>query len=427
MKYNVKIRTEQRKDANGTLITSNVPLFADVTFSGTRMFYFTGHRIDVDRFNPDTEEVRKNSTGREGAIIVQYNEINNRLRDIKASLRLFFQSRNNATKDEIKQLLNTVCNKAVKDPNDLQDSNSFFNVFEYYVREVKISDGRKRSFKSTIKHWSEYEKARGIKLTLQNITPELMRDFERYLRTEGTKPKGNNTIHNIMAMTRAFMNFAKSNLKNTGVKVSYPFGEDGYQVPGEVYGTPIYITRNERDMLYNLRIDNLRLRAIRDIFVFHCLIGCRVGDLKKLTFANIQNGILTYIPTKTKDESPAPVRIPLHTQALEILSRYDLPDGRLLPFVADQNYNDYIKELFELAGLTRIVTRLNPTTGTPEQVRLCDIASSHIARKTFVGNLYGKVDNDIIGSMSGHIPGSKAFARYHDVSEQLQLDAINLL
>lgn len=427
MKYNVKIRAEKRKDKEGNIITSNVPLFADVTFSSTRMFYFTGHRIDADRFNPDSEEVRKNSTGREGVKLVQYNEINNRLRDIKASLHLFFQNRNEATNEQIVTLLDTVCNKAKKDNQAQLDVNNFFSVFEYYVKDIPISDVRKRNIKSTINHWRQYEKAKGIKITFQNITAELLRDFERYLKTGCTTPKGVNTIHKVMAMTRAFLNFAINELKDKGVKVNYPFGKDGYQIPGEVYGTPIYITKAERDMLFNLRIDNLRLCAIRDIFVFHCFVGCRVGDLKTLTNANISNNVLTYIPAKTKDESPAPVRIPLHPQALEILSRYNLPDGRLLPFIADQNYNDYIKELFELAGLTRTVTRLNPTTGTPEQVRLCDIASSHIARKTFVGNLYGKVDNDIIGSMSGHVPGSKAFARYHDVSEQLQQDAINLL
>ena len=44
-----------------------------------------------------------------------------------------------------------------------------------------------------------------------------------------------------------------------------------------------------------------------------------------------------------------------------------------------------------------------------------------------MGNLYGKVDNGIISSMSGHVAGSKAFTRYYDVSKELQQDAINLL
>jgi integrase len=117
----------------------------------------------------------------------------------------------------------------------------------------------------------------------------------------------------------------------------------------------------------------------------------------------------------------------LSNNALEILSRYDYPDGRLLPFITDQRYNTYLKELFRKVEINRIVTRLNPTTGEPEQVKLSDIASSHMARRAFIGNLYGKVDSGIISSMSGHIQGSKAFTRYYNISQELQVKAINLI
>jgi hypothetical protein len=50
-----------------------------------------------------------------------------------------------------------------------------------------------------------------------------------------------------------------------------------------------------------------------------------------------------------------------------------------------------------------------------------------MARRAFIGNLYGKVDSGIISSMSGHIQGSKAFTRYYDVSTELQQQAINLI
>jgi integrase len=98
-----------------------------------------------------------------------------------------------------------------------------------------------------------------------------------------------------------------------------------------------------------------------------------------------------------------------------------------MPFISDQRYNINLKNLFRELKINRIVTRLNPTTGEPEQVPICDIVSSHMARRAFVGNLYGKVDNGIIGSMSGHVAGSKAFTRYYDVSKELQQDAISKL
>ncbi|MFZ4414889.1 MAG: hypothetical protein ACOYOV_17515, partial [Bacteroidales bacterium] len=96
-------------------------------------------------------------------------------------------------------------------------------------------------------------------------------------------------------------------------------------------------------------------------------------------------------------------------------------------FITDQRYNEYLKELFEKVELTRTVTRQHPTTREPEQVRLCDIASSHMARRSFVGNMFGKIDSAIIASMSGHVANSKAFTRYYDVSKELQQQAINLI
>jgi len=239
-------------------------------------------------------------------------------------------------------------------------------------------------------------------------------------------PKGANTIHRFMKTTRAFWNYARQELKVKGIAIGYPFG-DGYKLPGEIYGRPIYISIEERNKLFYAELESERLRNVRDVFIFQCFIGARVGDLCKLTKSNIHNNVLTHIPRKTKDGKPIAVSIPLHAMATEILSRYNIPDNRLLPFISGQRYNEYIKELFEGVGLTRIVTRLNPTTNEEEHVRLCDIASSHMARRAFVGNLYGKVDNGIISSMSGHAPGSKAFTRYYNVSNDLQKDAINKL
>lgn len=438
MKHNVKIAPEKRKDKTGQVIVKNVPLFADIRFAGTRLFYFTGYRIDTERFNTETQEVRKNSSGNEGKRVVQYNLINKRLNAIKAALVLFFQDKDHVTKEQVTTLLDEVCKKS-----DTVDSESpgleFFEMFNSYLNTSKLSTGRKKTMQNVINHWQRYADRRGIKITFEKLTIELLRDFEIYLMEESTKPKsknskelvrspkGRNTTHKILAMTRAYWNFARKELKQKGTVLPQLFGKDGFQLQGEKYGKPIYITSPERDLLFSADIKSERLRRVRDIFVFQCYIGARVGDLCKLTKANIQNNVISFIPRKTKDDKPVTINIPLHQKALEILNRYNIPDGRLLPFITDQRYNDYLKELFEKVGLTRIVTRLNPTTGEQEQVRICDIASSHMARRTFIGNLYGKIESDVIGSMTAHAPGSKAFTRYYNVSPELQERAINIL
>ena len=56
------------------------------------------------------------------------------------------------------------------------------------------------------------------------------------------------------------------------------------------------------------------------------------------------------------------------------------------------------------------------------------MASSHIARRTFIGNLYKKVkDPNLVGALSGYVEGSKAFARYRDIDEDIKKDLVSLL
>ena len=43
-----------------------------------------------------------------------------------------------------------------------------------------------------------------------------------------------------------------------------------------------------------------------------------------------------------------------------------------------------------------------------------------MARRTFIGNIYKKVkDPNLVGALSGHKEGSKAFARYRDIDEEM--------
>ena len=81
-----------------------------------------------------------------------------------------------------------------------------------------------------------------------------------------------------------------------------------------------------------------------------------------------------------------------------------------------------------MAEITRNVEIRNPLTGENEFVPINTIASSHIARRTFIGNAYFKVqDPNLIGKMSGHVEGSKAFKRYRKIEDSTLKDVINLI
>ena len=50
-----------------------------------------------------------------------------------------------------------------------------------------------------------------------------------------------------------------------------------------------------------------------------------------------------------------------------------------------------------------------------------NVASSHLARRCFVGNLYKQVkDPNLVGALSGHKEGSRAFARYREIDEDMK-------
>lgn len=203
---------------------------------------------------------------------------------------------------------------------------------------------------------------------------------------------------------------------------------EGFRNSGESYGVPYYLTIAERDKIAATPMPTEAMERQRDIFIFQCFIGCRVSDLVTLTEKNITDGVLEYVPIKThKKEDTTPARVPLHPTAKALIDKYRGMDrkGRLFPFIAPQKYNNSLKQIFEIAGMTRNVPVRNPLTGNDEMRPLCEVASSHLARRTFVANLYLNVpDPSIISKMSGHSENSEAFSRYRKIEDEILTNAV---
>lgn len=325
---------------------------------------------------------------------------------------------------------------------------TFFEAYEEFVEKRKLSDWRVRAIQVVIRALRRYElyACRTVdshfSLDLDTVTPLVLRDIVEFLRNEHTfcdqypeiyeavpesrrpQPRGQNTINGILTKLRTFFIWANV----VGKTTNNPFRN--YPVEECIYGTPYYITIDERNKIYHTNLTRHPQLAIqRDVFVFQCLIGCRVGDLYKLTRDNLINGAVEYIPRKTKDGHPVTVRVPLNSIAREILNRYaDYTGSSLFPLMAEQQYNKAIKRIFLAAGLKRKVTILNPLTREGEQRPIWEVASSHLARRTFVGNLYKRVkDPNLVGALSGHKEGSRAFARYRDIDDEMKNELVKML
>lgn len=348
----------------------------------------------------------------------------------------------------------------------------FFSLTNEYLSTHKLSESRVKHFNVLVRTLKRYELYRKLSnrrfvLDVHTVSPATLDDFGVFLMKEPDifdehpelydevpyarpkvrknlpvkrgpylnaagetvipgrpKERGMNYVSDMLIRLRSFYVW----LNDNGHTSNDPFKQ--YKIAEIVYGTPIYITTDERKQLAEADMgDDKQLETQRDIFVFQCMIGCRVSDLYKMTYANIIGDCIEYVPRKTRDDRVVTVSVPLIGAAKELIRKYlDENRGTLFPFISEQKYNVYIKAAFRKAGLTRMVTTIDQRTRQNVQVPICDLASSHMARRTFIGNVYKSVkDPAIVGAMSGHKDGSRAFARYRDIDMDIKRDAVSVL
>ena len=338
----------------------------------------------------------------------------------------------------------------------------FLDAYDEFVEEQfkngVIGDVRKKTYGTGYGLWDRMERWQEKRYKLNEITTDVIYAFRNFIINEcdlwrvdengkyvpksryksiykgyeyvlkrGVEKRSLNYVINQIKYVKAFWHWLLRVKRARLEDVFLTFTMDQ-----AVYGTPFFFSNEDRVKLFEADFSTRAELAVqRDIFVFQSLVGCRVGDLLRMTKSNIVDGkFLQYVAGKTKNYSGRVVTVPLHPTAKIILDRYkDTEDDRLLPFISNQNYNDAIKEMFKaIPEIDHTVTILDPVTRLEKQVKLSEVASSHMGRRNFCGNLYdaGFRDADI-ASMSGHAEGSKAISRYRKVSDETKQKMIEAL
>ena len=414
-----------------------IPEWYDFIIGNSADSIYKGKRIITDTMK-ETQSYHEKQK-------IRLSEINTIISDALKSTDL---DRKNS--DWLKDCIDKYYQRGKYTPVEPEQKQSFFDAFDEFLTKHPLSDVRKKNFRVVVRALRRYElytckTVKGQKkftLSLDDVTADTLQSFSDFLKHEHEyyhthseiyeafpeyheqKPRGQNTVNDVMTKIRTFFLWCVRNKKTE----NRPF--DLFKIDECVYGTPFYITIEERNILYNTDLSHRpALEIQRDIFVFQCLIGCRVSDFYKFTKANVINGAIEYIARKTKDRKPVTVRVPLNSTAEKILAKYaNFESDMLLPFISQQKYNDAIKETFAIAKITRPVTVCDPLTRENVIRPINEVASSHLARRCFVGNMYKKAkDQNLVSELSGHKQNSKAFARYREIDEDMKKDLVNLL
>lgn len=194
----------------------------------------------------------------------------------------------------------------------------------------------------------------------------------------------------------------------------------------KVKKTPfIYLTEEEINIINELQDLPEYLENTKDWLVISCLCGQRVSDFMRFEKSmirkekNMKGQPITLIEF-TQVKTQTNIAVPLHKTILEILKKRN---GEFPRAISSQKYNDYVKEVCKEAGLTEKV-RGNKITihedgskrtenGTFEK---WELVSSHVGRRSFATNNYGRIPTSLIMSATGHTT-EKMFLAYIQKSQ----------
>ncbi|MBP6432619.1 MAG: tyrosine-type recombinase/integrase [Ferruginibacter sp.] len=175
-----------------------------------------------------------------------------------------------------------------------------------------------------------------------------------------------------------------------------------------------------------------RMQQVKDMFVFGCTVALRVSDLLLLNKTNLR--IVNnqhYLMVRSKKVG-AVTSILLPDYAVQILNKYKLKKGKLLPHFNKTNLNIYIKQLVELAGFTQLIKKARDKRGSSKEIlktdeakkasyRFCDLVSTHTMRRTAITTMLCLgVPEQVVRKISGHSPMSKEFFRYVSLAQTYQ-------
>jgi integrase len=369
----------------------------------------TGLQCPKGRWSASKQEVLSSKE-------VNVKDINVKLRELDTYVRKEYE--NSKLEDEtvlintiwLKKKIDFFLNKETKD-QELNESLFFTNFIDSFIEESPRRKTQKNKFvtKRTIQHYNTtlnkvtaFEKHIGVKIKLTEINLKFHTHFIEYL--ENVEILIPNTVGGYIDDIKLFCRHAE----NKGHNISNEYKLQSFYSPSNKTND-IYLKEAEVNKIFETHFDTDYLDNARDWLIIGLRTGLRISDFMNLSKKDIVNG---FIEIKTK-KTDYPVIIPIHPNILKILKKRD---GEFPRHISDQKFNDYVKKVAEIAGLTEKteggkITELTVLENgkkkkihrkTYGQFPKHELVSSHICRRTFATLLYGKIDTLTIMKITGH-------------------------
>jgi site-specific recombinase XerD len=254
----------------------------------------------------------------------------------------------------------------------------FYEYFDKYVNENRVSNARKILIRRVIKYLKEYNS----KLTFRTFKYAEIVEFDDFLRKQ--KMLSKNSIANQHKVVKAFLNYA---LKSDIIEKN-PYFKFKIQTEKVIRE---FLTKEEIEKISQINTNNNEhLEQVKDMFLFSCYTGLRFSDVQAIIPICVEyDDDSVYLSFKQIKTAQLQNRIPVHLlfngKAVDIINKYlNVDEKYIFPQMTNQEANRTLKSIQVIADIRKNLT-------------------FHLSRHTF-GTQLAKSTNDpfLIKELMGH-------------------------
>ncbi|TAL62559.1 MAG: integrase [Bacteroidetes bacterium] len=288
--------------------------------------------------------------------------------------------------------------------------------FDYYSLHKKNAIGtttykRNRVYKHLIER---FEKSAKRNFFIKDVNADFKLKFEEYCLKE-------NYAHNTIARTIKFIKTICYHARNNGIETHFQLNNIVVKLEKV---EKVFLSIDELKQIEKTKFEADYLQNAKDWLLISCETGQRVSDFLRFTKEQIRYENKKPLIEFTQVKTNKIMTVPLSRKVMEILKKRK---GNFPRQITDQRYNEYIKEVCKLAGLTQKVkgSRRDPETERKETgiFEKWQLVTSHIGRRSFATNNYGRVPTSLLIGATGHST-EKMFLEYigkTDTQKAMQL------
>lgn len=251
-------------------------------------------------------------------------------------------------------------------------------------------------YQQVLENFMEFEGKNKVKLI--DLSNEILDRFSIYLSDE--KKYADETAKRKISRIKFFCQRAES--ENLPINKNYK--ERTFVKKKEIEYKEPYLNEQEIKNIFNFDFSHDKtMDNVRDNFIIGLWTGLRISDfLTRLDISNIEDGFIHIETLKTKTK----VTIPIHWQVAAILKKRN---GKLPSKISEQKFNDKIKIIAQLCNIDEEmiggVAKVDEKTKIKRKViklyKKYELVTSHICRRSFCTNLFGKIPNKTLIDLCG--------------------------